>query len=57
MRGRARRALPLRERRDKSVPNSEFVVEQTLMNIGEAVTLEELVATFGGPAEKNRAPV
>ena len=49
--------VPLRERRDKSVPNSEFVVEQTLMNIGEAVTLEELVATFGGPVEKNRAPV
>ena len=38
--------VPLRERRDKSVPNSEFVVEQTLLNIGESVTLDELVRLF-----------
>jgi hypothetical protein len=38
--------VPLRERLDKSVPNSEFVVEQTLLNIGEAVSLDELVGLF-----------
>ena len=41
--------VPLRERRDKSVPNSEFVVEQTLLNIGESVTLDELVRLFAPP--------
>ena len=44
--------VPLRERRDKSVANSDFVVQQTLLNIREAVTLEELHDLFGvsGPA-------
>ena len=40
--------VPLRERRDKSVANSDFVVQQTLLNIREAVTLEELHDLFGG---------
>jgi len=39
--------VPLRERGDKSAANTDFVVEQTMLNIREEITLDELVALFG----------
>jgi hypothetical protein len=38
--------VALRERGDKSAANTDFVVEQTLLNIREEITLEELVGLF-----------
>jgi hypothetical protein len=38
--------VPVRERGDKSAANTDFVVEQTLLNIREAIALDELVAMF-----------
>ena len=38
--------VPVRERSDKSAANTDFVVEQTVLNIREAIALDELVAMF-----------